>query len=92
MDSPLRWLRARAATWTSNKSDGLDAPPATPRAGGAVVSLSIVAIVAFSLWYLVQPLLVLGEADGTRIDIAVRLDPLAATEDLQPGMTVWLRG
>ncbi|MER8700339.1 efflux RND transporter periplasmic adaptor subunit [Mesorhizobium sp. M1227] len=42
----------------------------------AIVVLSVLAIVGLSLWYLVrpQPLLVQGEADATRIDIAARID------------------
>src|SRR5438445_9906155 len=52
-------------------------PPAAPsRAPAIIVAVTIVAIVAISAWYLVrpQPLLVQGEADGTRIDIAARVD------------------
>jgi HlyD family secretion protein len=42
----------------------------------AIVALTALAIVGLSLWYLVQPqpLLVQGEADATRIDIAARID------------------
>ena len=53
------------------------APPRAPsRAPAIIVAVTVVAIVAISLWYLVQPqpLLVQGEADGTRIDIAARVD------------------
>src|SRR5262245_44973595 len=52
------------------------APPAPSRAPAIIVAVTIVATVAISLWYLVrpQPLLVQGEADGTRIDIAARVD------------------
>ncbi|WP_258604635.1 HlyD family secretion protein [Mesorhizobium sp. AR10] len=41
-----------------------------------IVVLSVLAIVGLSLWYLVrpQPLLVQGEADATRVDIAARID------------------
>lgn len=67
-----------------------DEPPAPPGADGAssartprgasvataVVATSVAVIVCLSLWYLVQPqpLLVQGEADATRIDIAARVD------------------
>src|SRR6266851_6762185 len=76
MDSPLRWLRASVAKMKLKKTDGADSPQKTPRAAVVVVALSITAIVVISLWYLVQPqpLLVQGEADGTRIDIAARVD------------------
>jgi HlyD family secretion protein len=50
--------------------------PAPSRTPAIIVAATILAIVAISLWYLVQPqpLLVQGEADGTRIDIAARVD------------------
>ena len=58
---------------------GKDAPT-TPRNVARVpailVTLIVAAIVGLSLWYLVQPqpLIVQGEADATRIDIAARVD------------------
>jgi HlyD family secretion protein len=90
MDSPLRWLRARVAKLKSNKPDGPDAPPKTPRAAVIVVSLSIAGIVALALWYLVQPqpLLVQGEADATRIDIAARVDGRVAQRPVDRGQNV----
>jgi HlyD family secretion protein len=51
-------------------------PPSPPSRGPAiVVAVTIVAIVALCLWYLVrpEPLVVQGEADGTRIDMAARV-------------------
>jgi len=51
-------------------------PPAVSRTPAIIVAITILVIVAISLWYLVQsqPLVVQGEADGTRIDIAARVD------------------
>ena len=51
-------------------------PPRTSKVAAVIVTLSVLAIVGLSLWYLVQPqpLLVQGEADATRIDIAARID------------------
>src|SRR5258708_31013873 len=51
-------------------------PARPPVAAAGFVALVLVAIVGLSLWYLVrpQPLLVQGEADSTRIDIAARVD------------------
>jgi HlyD family secretion protein len=74
----------------SNKPDGPDAPPKTPRAAVIVVSLSIAGIVALALWYLVQPqpLLVQGEADATRIDIAARVDGRVAQRPVDRGQNV----
>ena len=62
-----------------NETAESSAPKSTPapsRAPAIIVAVTILAIVAISLWYLVQPqpLLVQGEADGTRIDIAARVD------------------
>jgi HlyD family secretion protein len=47
-----------------------------PNAAAAIVATTIAVIVGLSLWYLVQPepLIVQGEADSTRIDIAARVD------------------
>ncbi|MGX5846658.1 HlyD family secretion protein [Mesorhizobium sp. PL10] len=48
----------------------------TSKSAALVVALSVAGIVGLSLWYLAQPqpLLVQGEADATRIDIAARVD------------------
>src|SRR5262249_61675359 len=64
--------------------------PDTPRAAVIIVALSIVGILALSLWYLVQPqpLLVQGEADATRIDIAARVDGRVATRPAHRGENV----
>jgi HlyD family secretion protein len=62
----------------------------TPRAAVAIVALSILGILALSLWYLVQPqpLLVQGEADATRVDIAARVDGRVATRPVHRGEDV----
>ncbi len=51
-------------------------PPRTSKMAATIVAFSVLAIVGLSLWYLVQPqpLLVQGEADATRVDIAGRID------------------
>ena len=54
-------------------------PPAPPRTGtisAVVLALIVGAIVALSVWYLTwpAPLIIQGEADSTRIDIAARVD------------------
>ena len=51
-------------------------PSRTSKMAAIIVVLSVLAIVGLSLWYLVrpQPLLVQGEADATRVDIAARID------------------
>ncbi len=53
-------------------------PPAhaVARTPAIIVTMIVIAIVGLSLWYLVQPqpLVIQGEADATRIDIAARVD------------------
>jgi HlyD family secretion protein len=66
------------------------APPPPSRTPAIIVALTIAAIVAISLWYLVQPqpLLVQGEADATRIDIAARVDGRVAQRPVDRGQNV----
>ncbi len=63
--------------------DAIETQPSPPRPTGSVarapailVSIIVATIVGLSLWYLAQPqpVLVQGEADATRIDIAARVD------------------
>ena len=72
------------------KNDPRPSLPGPPRAAAIVVALSITAIVALTIWYLVQPqpLLVQGEADATRIDIAARVDGRVAERRVHRGETV----
>ena len=55
-----------------------DAPkrPATNRIPSIIVAVVIAAVAALSIWLLVrgEPLLVQGEVDATRLDIAARID------------------
>jgi HlyD family secretion protein len=55
-----------------------------------IVTLIIVGIVGLSLWYVVQPqpLLVQGEADARRIDIAARIDGRVAQRPVDRGQNV----
>lgn len=60
------------------------------RAPAILVTLIVAAIVALSVWYLVQPqpLLVQGEADATRIDIAARVDGRVGKRPVERGDNV----
>jgi HlyD family secretion protein len=60
----------------AKKKHSVDARPRAPRAPSIIVGVVIVAIAGLSIWYLVrpQPLLVQGEVDATRLDIAARVD------------------
>src|SRR5262245_17119751 len=53
-----------------------NAQPASARIPSVIVGMVVVAIAGLSIWYLVrpQPLLVQGEVDATRLDIAARVD------------------
>ena len=63
------------------------------RAPAVIVTIVIATIVGLSLWYLSrpEPLLVQGEADSTRVDIAARVDgrvtglPAVRGQDVQSG-------
>src|SRR5262249_14845462 len=67
-------------------------PPST-RVPSIIVGVVIAAVAALSIWYLVrpQPLLVQGEADATRFDIAARVDgrvseiPVVRGQDVAAG-------
>src|SRR5262245_37675310 len=50
--------------------------PASNRVPAIIVAVVITAVAALSIWYLVrpEPLLVQGEVDATRLDIAARVD------------------
>jgi HlyD family secretion protein len=70
--------------------------PRPSRAAAFIVTLTVAVIVGLSLWYLVQPqpLLVQGEADATRIDIAARVDgrvgerPVARGDNVAAGQVL----
>jgi HlyD family secretion protein len=68
------------------------APPApkAPRTAAAIVTVTVAVIIGLSLWYVVQPqpLLVQGEADATRVDIAARVDGRVAKRPVERGDTV----
>jgi HlyD family secretion protein len=68
-------------------------PPRAPRVARApaiIVTIVIFAIVGLSLWYLVQPqpLIIQGEADATRIDIAARVDGRVGQRPVERGDNV----
>ena len=52
------------------------ASPASTRLPSIVVGVIVAAVAGLSIWYLVrgEPLLVQGEVDATRLDIAARVD------------------
>ena len=64
--------------------------PKAPKAAAAIVAITVAAIVGLSLWFVVQPqpLLIQGEADATRIDIAARVDGLVYERPVNRGDNV----
>ncbi len=59
-------------------------------AAATIVGLLLAAIVGLSIWYLArpQPLIVQGEADATRIDIAARVDGRVGRRPVERGQNV----
>jgi HlyD family secretion protein len=68
-------------------------PPVSGRLPSIIVGLVVAAVAVLSIWYLVrpQPLLVQGEVDATRLDIAARVDgrvreiPVVRGQDIAAG-------
>ncbi|WP_342364128.1 HlyD family secretion protein [Terrarubrum flagellatum] len=62
----------------------------SPSAASLVVAASVAGIIALSLWYAVrpQPLLVQGEADARRVDIAGRVDGRVGARPIERGSNV----
>src|SRR5712691_4868819 len=65
-------------------------PPASDRLPSIIVGLVVAAVAGLSIWYLVrpQPLLVQGEVDATRFDIAARVDGRVADIPVARGQNV----
>jgi HlyD family secretion protein len=63
---------------------------ASSRAPSIIVAVVVAIVAALSIWYLVrpQPLLVQGEADATRFDIAARVDGRVAEVPVTRGQDV----
>ena len=64
--------------------------PVTHRGPSIIVACIVVAIAALSIWYLVrpEPLLIQGEVDATRLDIAARVDGRVAEIPVVRGQNV----
>jgi HlyD family secretion protein len=71
-------------------NDAAKRSPAPSRLPSLIVGLVIAAVVGLSIWYLVrpQPLLVQGEVDATRFDIAARVDGRVADIPVERGQDV----
>jgi HlyD family secretion protein len=67
--------------------------PSPTRLPSIIVGAVVAAVAALSIWYLVrpQPLLVQGEVDATRLDIAARVDGRVAEIPVERGQDVVAR-
>jgi HlyD family secretion protein len=72
------------------RETSLPPAPQVARGPALVVALIVAATVGLSLWYLVQPqqLIIQGEADATRIDIAARVDGRVGERPVERGDNV----
>jgi HlyD family secretion protein len=72
------------------KQQPVEKRPRPQRAPSIIVALIIAAVAGLSIWYLVrpQPLLVQGEVDATRFDIAARVDGRVAEIPVVRGQNV----
>jgi HlyD family secretion protein len=64
--------------------------PASSRVPSIVVGLVVVAVAGLSIWYLLrgEPLLVQGEVDAKRLDIAARVDGRVAEVPVERGQNI----
>lgn len=72
------------------RNPSLPPPEKAPVVAAIIVTATAAVIVGLSLWFLVQPqpLLVQGEADATRIDIAARVDGRIGARPVSRGEAV----
>jgi len=72
------------------KKTATDTRPRPARAPSIIVGLVMVAVAGLSIWYLVrpEPLLVQGEVDATRSDIAARVDGRVGEIPVERGQNV----
>jgi HlyD family secretion protein len=75
MDTPTTEVQSQVAPAPSAEAVKRRTPVAA-RLPSVIVGLVAAAVVGLSIWYLIrpQPLLVQGEVDATRLDIAARID------------------
>src|SRR5262249_28620476 len=85
---------ARAATQSAppqaKKAPTNDKQPRPARAPSIIVGVVIAAVAGLSIWYLVrpEPLLMQGEVDATRFDIAARVDGRVGEIPVERGQNV----
>lgn len=89
MDAPISDKDAHSTPDAPSNGQKRNARPST-RIPAIIVGIVAVAVVALSLFYLLrpQPLLVQGEADATRLDIAARVDGRVKEIPVERGQNV----
>jgi len=92
MNAQTREAVTQASSADAPKSTQLGEPPKSShtRIPAIIVGIVIAAIAGLSIWYLVRPLplLVQGEVDATRLDIAARVDGRIAEIPVVRGQNV----
>jgi HlyD family secretion protein len=90
MDTPTPDARIETASEPPPKEAPKRPPPTSTFVPSIIVGLVVAAVAGLSIWYLVrpQPLLVQGEVDATRFDIAARVDGRVAEIPVERGQDV----
>ena len=93
MNLPMSDIRTQAAPEPPKAKPSQQpkkGPAATSHVPSIIVAAVVAAVVGLSIWYLVrgEPLLVQGEVDATRLDIAARVDGRVAEIPVVRGQNV----
>ena len=89
MENPIPVQQAQSESETPRKKRE-DAPKSAVRVPSIIVAIVAAAVILLSMYYLMrpEPLLVQGEADATRLDIAARVDGRVKEIPVERGQNV----
>jgi HlyD family secretion protein len=89
MENPIPVQQAQSESETPRKKRE-DAPKSAARVPSIIVAIVAAAVIILSMYYLMrpEPLLVQGEADATRLDIAARVDGRVKEIPVERGQNV----
>jgi HlyD family secretion protein len=89
MENPIPVQQAQSESETPRKKPE-DAPKAAARVPSIIVAIVAAAVIVLSMYYLMrpEPLLVQGEVDATRLDIAARVDGRVKEIPVERGQNV----
>ena len=87
MPTPVQQAQTESGTPPKERED---APKSVARVPSIIVAIIAAAVIVLSLYYLLrpEPLLVQGEVDATRLDIAARVDGLVKEIPVERGQNV----